>query len=145
MKILFLDMDGVLNTPLVFQRIDDRVKVWPDEYVEADQIARLNRIVAATGCKGVLSSSWRHAFKLDEMNAFFGRVGITLELIDTVQNARTRGTEILNWLKAHPEVTRYCALDDMLMEELLSMQVHTRGWRGLVDEDVEVVISILNH
>jgi len=65
MKVLFLDIDGVLNCAECFKREHD---AWVEKGKPKDEhwnmldpvhIARLNRIVAETGAKIVVSSSWR--------------------------------------------------------------------------------------
>ena len=48
MKVLFLDVDGVLN------RCGKSA-----QGLEEDKVALLKQIVAATGCRIVLSSTWR--------------------------------------------------------------------------------------
>ena len=55
MKIIFLDIDGVLNS-----RIYDR-KRNRDELTDIDEtrLPLVKELVAATGAKIVLSSSWR--------------------------------------------------------------------------------------
>lgn len=53
MKILFLDIDGVLNG-----------HEWDDEAqscnIRRECVAHLNRVVRETGCRIVLSSAWRY-------------------------------------------------------------------------------------
>ena len=61
MKIIFLDVDGVLNTSETFRRrrIEyEKTKKWNVE-IDLDRVARLKYIINMTGAKVVLSSSWR--------------------------------------------------------------------------------------
>ena len=65
MKALFLDFDGVLNSHeflYVAARNRDYEERAGNEHMELDPVAvaRLNRVIAATGAKVVVSSSWRH-------------------------------------------------------------------------------------
>ena len=77
MKVLFLDIDGVLNSQNWFgyrlycskNNIYDRILNFTDinddyinhmlSMIDDRAIVNLNRIIEETGCKVVLSSSWR--------------------------------------------------------------------------------------
>ena len=59
MKVIFLDIDGVLNSDASLM-VDDRV--------EGDLILNLKYIVDKTDAKIILSSSWRLYFKLLKIN-----------------------------------------------------------------------------
>ena len=59
MKVVFLDIDGVLNDDTTPSRTKSRLI-----FVDREKLLRLKRIVAATGAKIVLSSTWRHKFFL---------------------------------------------------------------------------------
>lgn len=61
MKIIFLDVDGVLNCCYTKKRT-------PNGFigVEEENIARLRQIVDATGAKIVLVSSWKSMWEKDE-------------------------------------------------------------------------------
>ena len=54
MKVIFLDVDGVLNSQQLFEKCEDDQLISVDE----DNIKNLKTIVDATGAKIVLSSSW---------------------------------------------------------------------------------------
>lgn len=53
-KVLFLDVDGVLNED----------KYGSEVYLEEIRVKRLKQIIEATNADIVMSSSWRHYFKL---------------------------------------------------------------------------------
>lgn len=53
MKVIFLDVDGVLNSQQLFEKCEDDQLISVDE----DNIKNLKTIVDATGAKIVLSSS----------------------------------------------------------------------------------------
>ena len=83
MKVLFLDIDGVLNSSNWFEYMQYCIKndmynralnfiEINDEHIKRKlsmiddrAIANLNRIVEETGCKAVLSSSWRSSRESD--------------------------------------------------------------------------------
>ena len=58
MKVIFLDVDGVLNSQQLFEKCEDDQLISVDE----DNIKNLKTIVDATGAKIVLSSSWRYVW-----------------------------------------------------------------------------------
>lgn len=137
MKILFLDIDGVVNNAHASSSIDG----WPIERFSAFLIGR---IVEATGCKVVLSSSWRHSPE--------GCVVVekkVVRLFDKTGDGRglvSRGSEIKEWLIAHPEVARYAILDDnsdMLTEQMPNF-FQTTWEQGLTEDIANKVIEHLN-
>lgn len=161
-KIIFLDVDGVLN--------DDNTNTrTPDGYTGVDEkyIKNLKRIVDRTGAEIVLSSDW----KFEYPNGPAGRyLKEQLEKEGLKIKAKTpgdsrgrgftgRGGEILAYLKKHPEVRNFVILDDNrfrdFQEEPCSSHfVYTlneaedsvSGWsfsRGLSGEKVEEAVKIL--
>lgn len=102
MKVLFLDVDGVLNYREWF-----RIHGREDYPLDPVCIELVQRIIKETGCKIVLSSTWRnHEGSVQELKKYF-------EIIDkTPHFSSFRGDEIKAWLEKHPEVTKYAILDD---------------------------------
>lgn len=119
MKVIFLDIDGVLNShrsAVAFGGFPHHAADHRDRFDEiAIQLVR--GIAAASGAKVVLSSSWRCDPDWREIGNSLG-----IPLLDrTPQMPGRRGTEIAAWLEAHPEVECYAILDDdpdMLPEQL---------------------------
>ena len=127
-KVLFLDIDGVLNcmypTPA-----DDHEWIDLEEWrygFNPELVARLRFVIANTNCKIVVSSSWRHhtnyapyqhdrnwrdvlAEKLrrPREEVFAGETGYDKE--------GRRGVEILQWLSDHPTDV-YCVVDDEIVD-----------------------------
>src|SRR6478752_5238839 len=104
MKVLFLDIDGVVNCA--------RTPVASDNFIGIDPYMTLliDRIVQATGCSVVLSSSWR--YHEDSMAEVRRRVCDFIDVTPKNNGLTSRGTEIKAWLEAHPDVTQYAILDD---------------------------------
>lgn len=138
MKILFLDIDGVLNAhgdAGMYNMSDARLR-------------RLRRIVESTGCQIVLSSSWR---RYDDL---FHRAKTKLEYKGMKLYGCTprhydhdiRGKEIQEWLDAHPNVTKYAIVDDDsdMMDHQKPFYVKTNGEVGMTDDDADELIYILN-
>lgn len=135
MKVLFLDIDGVVNCSSTMQRHGAFIGIDPR------LAARVKKIKKATGCKIVLSSTWRLN---GESRAEVVRHG--LHFIDITPEARSgiRGNEIYAWLQDHPEVTRYAILDDD-SDFLADQPLFKTTWHnGITDEIAAKVIEYLN-
>lgn len=148
MKVLFLDIDGVVNS----QDTTNFKELWPlDKYMAF----LVGKIQLYTDCEVVLSSSWRHhpdAVAIVEKNI--------VKLLDKTPrvnwdgNIRTargrewphelRGDEVNAWLEKHPEVTKYAILDDD--NDFYDDQplFKTSFKTGLTDEIAQQVIEYLN-
>ncbi|MBV9555828.1 MAG: hypothetical protein JO254_01995 [Pseudolabrys sp.] len=103
MKVIFLDIDGVLNcrkTPNPKKR---------KCVIDPDLATRLLHVLKATGAKVVLSTSWRHL--ANNMRVFNG---FSVPYIDKLGpgHKSQRRKAILRWLADHPNVSRYAILDD---------------------------------
>lgn len=138
MKILFLDIDGVVNTHRTPQ-----TDGWPiDPYCAF----LVGKIKLDTGCEVVLSSSWRHS--PEGIEIVKKKVVPLLGCTTTERSGEeSRGTEIEKWLKAHTEVTRYAILDDnrdMLDEQFPNFFQTYFFCCGLTKEIAEKVTKHLN-
>lgn len=154
MKIIFLDIDGVLN----YENCTARCGMYYG--IEDDKVTLLKQVVDATGAKIVLSSTWRLGMnngghRLAEhavyMNEKFSAQG--LEIYDVTEELHRggdfRGEEINEWLSRHPDVTEWVVLDDewfwdFNQYDIRQHLVHTSQYLGLTDEDVKEAIDILN-
>ena len=162
MKIIFLDIDGVLN--VYPQGHDDFGSIFHKHFED-----NLKEIIDKTGAKLVISSTWR-ASGLNVMKEMWSKRGIPGEVIDVTTltwependdmdfyERCERGNEIQVWLNEHPEVTNYVILDDD--SDMLSTQMdnfvktsgntdHTDyvdgGGYGLTKECVQKAVEILN-
>jgi hypothetical protein len=119
MKVVFLDIDGVLN--VIPQGHDHYGAIFHPEFVE-----NLRRLLHETGAKLVISSTWRHSGVVSMKEMWEARnlpgeiIGITPDLRWRVkEDARepneqdyVRGDEIQAWLDQHSQVTNYVILDD---------------------------------
>ena len=137
MKVLFLDIDGVVNKQENFDRSKD-----PGPYPIDSYCAFLvGRIQLQTGCEVVLSSSWRH--HPEGVQNVSERV---VRLLDkTPYLPGIRGDEVQAWLDKYPEFDKYAILDDD-MDFYVYQAPHffkTRFEDGLTDEIAEAVIEHL--
>lgn len=144
MKVLFLDIDGVVNCAKTNFKTDH----WPlDRYMAF----LVGKIVMETECKVVLSSSWRvHPEGTAEVEkrivpifdktprSWYGKEN---------DHHSSRGEEIQKWLDLHPEVERYAILDDdrdMLPAQLPNFFQTSFVGEGLTEEIANAVIRHLS-
>lgn len=166
MKVIFLDIDGVLNTER-----STNMKVTMYEFESAryafdqfdpEALANLNKIIEATDARVVISSNWRLACQDPYMenalrdhfkaNGFEGYIiGMTgIENFSSAKGDMTwRGTEIKTWIDDHPKikVESYVIIDDRnppTFEKHPGKLVQTDPVMGIKEEDAEAAIKILN-
>ena len=154
MKVIFLDIDGVLNS--------DGCKASYENvyFVDEKKIKLLAYLVNVTGAKIILSSSWRYG-AIDVMkgiNSFEADLYTALE--DTLEeydlyiydctgiSGSTRGDEIDEWIREKKDVIEsYVILDDMPIEYFgkhADYLVQTNILQGLEREHIISAIQILN-
>lgn len=149
MKIVFLDVDGVLNCQGTFTK--DRNAHFP---IDPYMAFLVGKIQLETDCKVVLSSSWRHHVESadyihNRVVKLYDRTGDEPHDPNRPSGAENcqRGREIKAWLDNHKyKVERYAILDDdsdMLPEQQPNF-FKTQWLVGLTDEIANKVIEHLN-
>lgn len=152
MKVIFLDVDGVLNCRSSTSRCRGYIGI--DRY----KVKRLRQIVEATGAKIVLTSTWRtHWLRFnkedqDECGNYLDRKlkREGLRILDkTTDNWSNRGEGIIQWVGSH-NVDSFIILDDEEFDYeecgIISRLVKTSYYDddgGLKDEHVELAIDLL--
>lgn len=119
MKIIFLDVDGVLNNASYIKKcykksINKKETFYSGKNVPFDIkcLKNLAKIVKKTGAKIVLSSTWRiyksHIYVLEARLAEYGlRIYDKTDIINMI-----KGAEITEWLKQHRDIENYVVIDD---------------------------------
>lgn len=167
MKVLFLDIDGVINTVggelgLRYCYNFDSEKDSRNKYsisLDPACLYYLRSIVQDTGCKIVISSTWRHGETVDSMKEWFNCPITKDAIIDKTPSFTSlshpelkdrkgrvqRGEEIKWWLDQHPEVTRYAVLDDDTDMDIVDKNFFkTCSWDGLKKDVAKKVTMHLN-
>lgn len=136
MKIIFLDIDGVLNSEHWYRIRPEEPRKSNDFFVrksnefDPEAVKRLNKITEKTNAKIVISSSWR-PYNDSDSNEDWARlkelliyVGVTGEIIGYTPRLKfsnsvksvPRGCEIDEWIYQHetPDdpITEYVIFDD---------------------------------
>lgn len=111
MKIIFLDIDGVLNT--VEKQDDD---CFLDGYIlNRTLVGRLNKLITDTGASVVISSTWRKLLTADDIQIMLDFAGYVGTICGMTENSShgVRGVEINSWLRSRRDsITNYIILDD---------------------------------
>jgi hypothetical protein len=157
MKVIFLDIDGVLNSgddmrsrynigclngqpriithdDLNCQLFDERCCRW------------LEYIIRSTGAKIVISSSWR-LNGLDLMRKLWEKRGLFGDIIGVTPNfGNSRGEQIKAWLDANTHVVDYVIIDDDndMLPDQQSRFVKCQFETGIMLESALKAIEILN-
>lgn len=159
MKVIFLDVDGVLNSGETLDLFDEF------------RVEFLKRIVDATGAKIVLSSSWKSGFIKDENGVspcngysfllfnLLMKYGLSLYDVTPNDKNRIRQNEIKQWLSEHEDVENFVIFDDettILVDfwetNLIKTSILDYGvmvtcqdeCTGICEEHIEPAINILN-
>lgn len=137
--IIFLDIDGVLNSQQFFGSADfrkvkrkltkavksgelERIKYYKNK-ISRDAVNLLNELCRDTGAVVVISSTWRLDKSVEDLQEILSACGATFKVIDkTPYTTYERGTEIAKWLRdnvsvetwgcAYYDFHRYAIIDD---------------------------------
>lgn len=113
MKILFLDIDGVILSGDALRATGD------NRYLPLDKIDLLKSVCDRTGAIICVSSTWRFT---DDTRVRLTELGLPIhddwrtpferEMDRKWGQYELRGCQIQQWLDSHPEVTNFAILDD---------------------------------
>jgi hypothetical protein len=167
MKVIFLDIDGVLNHQGYLndkKQAGKELIAKPEDWygphqIDPEKTVLLNRIVEETGAVVVICSTWRKRFSRTEMQDILYERGFTGRLWDFTPSPfqkssgrwSSTGDEIAKWLaKARAESPGadlvYVVLDDNDIHnaQVAPCHVRTSMERGLEEYEVEWAIRMLN-
>lgn len=125
MKIVFLDIDGVVATSnSLYEELSryfgvpvaELHKGTPDDWCTKTELSYPNvsmyqsplsrkaieniyQLQLATKCHFVLSSSWRHIGTINECTEILSTAGLRINFIGKTGNGKTRGEEITHWIE----------------------------------------------
>lgn len=161
-KVIFLDIDGVLN----WYHSKSHCGLYLG--IDTIRIKRLAKIVEATGAAIVLTTTWKDFYEIGAykqsnrtgiyMNNKFRKTG--LKIYDSAMDVAgwaKRGAAIKTWLDNHPEVKEFVILDDEIFNDyetydylphmiktMYRLEPGQDRFGGLTDYLVEKAIDILN-
>jgi hypothetical protein len=139
-RVVFLDIDGVLN------RANARGLLSSAQGIEPDKVALLNELVRRSGASVVLSSSWRLERPLEQVQAALVAAGFEGVLVDATPSVRSshRGEEVSLWLEDHGVPPSRCVIldDGNNLAPHAERQVRTDGRHGLEPGHVEQALAL---
>lgn len=151
MKVIFLDIDGVLNSTdnQEHKIVNNLEKPFLGVDREFCPIAMLNlkKIIYTTNARVVISSCWRlHPEDILTICKNFSRVGLNVNYIVgfTPVSSEGRAKEISLYLEKHSFITNFVILDDDMdvsVFELNFVKVDTR--EGLSVMEADLAINVL--
>lgn len=142
MKVLFLDIDGVLNSTRTAVAFDG----FPHSFEQMDKFdaaaLALLRKLCEQGVMVVLSSSWRIQYTAEEVSK-----ALKVPVLDvTPTGGRNRGSEIEAWLDENKACDTWAIVDDN--SDMLPWQmdrfVQTSTHEGLTLRDYGRLCSLLD-
>lgn len=137
MKIIFLDVDGVLNgyNLRVHTQFHILKFLFPNKWrkmfsifgVHIWKLIILWVIVKRTGAKIVMSSSWRYGFLKTPVNEMYSdnrklyKIMKFLNILPidiTTTESKDRGLQILQWIQEHSDfnIESFCVIDDEMFD-----------------------------
>ena len=133
MKVIFLDVDGVLNSA----QDGYSIRLRTDSHLKL-----LQRIIKETGAKIVLSSSWRIGFTPASRNLLARFKEYGLELMDCTPElpGSCRGDEIRQWLT--DKVYNYDIENFVILDDEANMAEFTD--KNLVQTDTNIGLQKQN-
>lgn len=171
MKVIFLDIEGVLNTKETYERYQRTYgyTAMMDLKLDFFRLEYLKNIIDSTGAKIVLSSSFRYFFtkkaekivptnlKGQKLYNFFENCGISIYDVTSL-SMKSREEQIKEWLLKRDDVESFVIIDDdqTAFEDLKDNLVLTSSIRknylssflkdssGLNENNVYEAIDILN-
>ena len=156
MKVIFLDIDGVLNHENFYESRFN-TEIYPNGFGTyplcefcPESVDNVNKILKETGAKIVISSSWRFNENIDTILSV---VGIHQTIYDKTPYLGTefgtnlcRRHEIQRYLDNHPEIEDYVIIDDDsdMNDNQLSHFFQTSWKDGLTIEITNKIINYFN-
>lgn len=147
MKVIFLDIDGVLNSDEYIDRAKNTQGI--ERHIDIDKVKLLKKAIDETGAKTVLTSSWRNSNDIGPLRELLAKYEIYFDVTPFIN--WERGLEIKQWLLEHNRVEDYIILDDEIYDsfdkEMLRHLVEVsdangRGLgEGLTQKDIDTIIK----
>ena len=157
MKVIFLDIDGVLNyTNWYVSKRYQNMQMNDDDEIEIDPecAKRIVNICSETGAKIVITSDWRLSWYGTILRLGMGGIPRNYILDKTPEHLwntppmfdKSRGSEIEHWLMLHPDCNNYVIIDDRtdFKENQLNNFIHINPMYGISNDDMKKAIAILS-
>jgi phosphoglycolate phosphatase-like HAD superfamily hydrolase len=141
MKVIFLDFDGVLNTPEEWG-LRPMVRALNQQALD-----NLDELVKRSGAKVVVSSTWRQFYALDALQEFLRArgvkcVGAFISVTPILYESRDK--EIASWLNSHEDIKNFVIIDDNGIGSMFNEKlILTDASVGLSADNVKEALDVL--
>lgn len=161
-KVVFLDIDGVLNSNLWNE--SHQREISDGTLIDMEKIRLLSKLIQSTNSKIILHSGWKYWFDSDlkplcreaeNLRSLLEKEGLTIADItpdhatEEIKKSRkfslVKADEMLAWLAEHKDVEKWIVIDDLDLHntEIELHQIKTDQSIGLTTEDVRKAEKML--
>lgn len=140
-RVLFLDVDGVLNRTGFHPGTSVGLRSW----IEVELANRLSAVLATTGAQVVLSSAWRRGRDLLHLRDELAAAGVVCVLLGvTPSRDGERWREIEAWMTDHAVAPNSVVIvdDGYDMGPLESRFVRTSPLNGLDEDAARAILEL---
>jgi HAD domain in Swiss Army Knife RNA repair proteins len=141
-KVIFLDIDGVLATK---KSINSEKHLWYSKRAypfDKKCVTALNQVLEKINPTIVLTSDWRRAYDLEEINKIFKFNKVILSPSDYTKNRHNRDDEIVEYVIKN-KLSKFVIIDDMLINCYRERFVRTNMEKGLQLDNVKRIVKLL--
>lgn len=148
-KLIFLDIDGVLNSVDWAKRCEERYpKKNPFDDFDPIAVAHLKALVELSKAEIVVSSTWRLLMPLAEIKGRLSEAGYSNAPVlskTPALNRRIRGAEVMLWRERSKHTGPYVCIDDAEQFYPHQPMVRTTMEHGLTATLAAVACDILDN
>ena len=151
-NIIFLDIDGVLNSDKYFSSIEDKEDTYTDQVtqllldIDMTKVKLLLKVARISHAKIVISSTWRRMKLYPSIKEVLINIGLPI-VGETPFVEGQRGEEIRTYL-ADNQVHNFCIIDDEVFKDYQELEdnlIKTDFYQdGLTEEICHKIIKKLN-
>lgn len=162
-KVIFLDIDGVLNSN--FWNDTHQLEISDGTLIDREKVKLLGELVRRTGAEIVLHSGWKYWFddglnplrpESEKLQTLLLEEGLRISSVtpdyatEEIKRAKKfsliKAKEILAYVKKHPDVESWVVIDDLDLHnaEVERHQLRTDAQVGLTVEEIVVIEKLLH-
>ena len=155
MKIIFLDIDGVLNCESAYRNGECQYQEWVWEDGRKGPFQRfcvrskelLNRLIDETGAKIVISSTWRHS-GIEFMKKVWNMEEMSGEIIGITPSLRTKGLHIPRGMEIAYYLNNDLQFNHINWDEVIQQEYMDKSGVEnyiIIDDDSDMLYGQRNH
>lgn len=147
-RILFLDVDGVLNGDDWLQSLSWEDYAQDVKHFDPECVRLYNQIIRRTSARVVLSTGWRLKYSQEALVSILRRAGVEGDIVGRTPVRVTREEEVGAWVSSARDLlvagfTMVVLEDFHVMGRFEDRTVRTQGLVGLRPADVERAVQLL--